>query len=371
MLTPASDETYVVRKPWSLGRRITTAAVAFLGIGSLIFLVAGTNTEGRLAGAGSTFVNPLLQHVSTAYQGYLAADRVDPIRQEGSSGDWTAGATALDYDPIGSMGGLVRLSDPTVNFAATEVPLSQEDLQERGLIQFPVILGAAAPVVNLDLGEAQLALDAPTLSAIYRGEITNWSDPAIAALNPGVTLPEQAIAVRFRSDGSGTSWVFTGYLAQSGTWAAGQAAQLDWPLGEGARGSGGIVEAVAAIPGAIGYSEVGQARRAGLTVINLINASGEVVVPGAATVRAATSVTHWKPGQDVASSPVTEGWPMTALVYVVMRADDRQADRALGFFRFFFAEASRQAEALGYVPLPAEVVAEIEAMWAAILNKQS
>lgn len=371
MLTSGSDGVEVVRKPWSLGRRIATAAVTFLAIGALVFLVAGANTEGRLAGAGSTFVNPVLQRVSTAYQGYLAADRIDVATQQGESGDWTAGATALDYDPVGSIGGLVRLADPVVNFAATEVPVPASELARQGRIQFPLILGAAAPVVNLDLGGHELVLDAPTLAAIYNGEITRWSDPAIASLNPAFTLPDTAIAVRHRSDGSGTTWVFTGYLAQAPGWAAGQGAQIAWPTGEGAEGSRGIIEAVVATPGAIGYAEAGQARRAGLSAVNLINGRGETVAPRAEAVRAATSVAQWKPGQDIAASSATDGWPMTAVVYVVMRADDRQADRALAFFRYFYAEAPRQAGALGYVPLPAEVVREVEAYWSTVFSRQS
>lgn len=358
-----SDGFTVIGKPWSLGRRIAAAAVAFVGIGFLVFAVAGSNPEGRLAGAGSTLANPILQRVSTSYQGYLAADRIDMTRQEGQSGDWTGGASALDYDPVGSVGGLMRLGDPAVTFAVTEVPLAPDELSAQGKVQFPLILGAAAPVANLDLAGADLVLDAKVLATIYRGEITNWSDPAIAALNPAVTLPDQPISVRHRRDGSGTTWTFTGYLAQAANWTGGQAAQVAWPVGEGAEGSRGLIEAVKATPGAIGYAEVGQARRAGLAVIRLIDGAGNVVTPSPASIRAAAGPA---PGQQGAP-----GWPMTATVYVVMRKSDPQNDRALAFFRYFYAEAGRQADALGYVPLPVEVVTEIEAHWALTFNKQS
>lgn len=372
MLTSSSDGAHVVGKPWGLGRRFAASAVAFLGIGALIFLVAGVNTEGRLSGAGSTFVNPILQRVSTAYQGYLAADRVDPTRQEGASGDWTAGATALDYDPVGSVGGLTRLSDPAVGFAATEVPLTPAEMEAKGLIQFPLIIGAAAPVANLDLGGRELTLDAEVLAAIYGGTVTNWSDPAIAALNPGLALPDSPIAVRHRSDGSGTTWTFTGYLAQAPGWTAGRSAQVAWPVGEGAKGSRGIIEAVKATPGAIGYSEAGQARAAGLTVARLVNGAGETLEASPETVRAASIVTGWEPGRETAPASLDQGWPMTALVYVAMRADAPEAERTLAFFRYFYAEAARQAEALGYVPLPPEVVTKIEAYWTSVYNdKQS
>ena len=366
-----SDGFTIVKKPWSLGRRVATAAVAFLSLGFLVFAVAGSNAEGRLAGAGSTLVNPILQKVSTSYQGYLAADRVDPIRQEGRSGDWTGGASALDYDPVGSIGGLARLQDPTIVFAVTEVPLSTEALAAEDKIQFPLILGAAAPIANLTLGGADLALDATALSAIYRGEIVNWSDPAIAALNPGVSLPNQAIAVRYRSDGSGTTWTFTGYLSQAETWAAGQVAQTAWPVGEGAEGSGGIIAAVKAAPGAIGYSEAGQARRAGLSVIRLVNGSRQIIAPSPDAVRAAAASLRWEAGSETVGSSLAPGWPMTATGYVVMRAKNRETARALGFFRYFYAEAARQADALGYVALPAETVKAIEAYWTSAFGEHS
>lgn len=371
MLASGSDGVEIVTRQWGLGRRIATSALAFLGIGFLVFAVAGSNDEGRLVGAGSTLADPILQRVSTAYQGYLAADRIDVTTRQGESNDWTAASSALDYDPVGSVGGLMRLDDPAVTFAVTEVPLSPEDLGAQERTQFPLILGAAAPVVNLDLGGAGLTLDPTVLSAIYRGEITHWSDPAIAALNAGATLPDQRIAVRHRSDGSGTTWTFTGYLAQATTWTAGQAAQLRWPVGEGAKGSRGIIAAVRATPGAIGYAETGQASRAGLTVVRLVNGSGEVVAPEPRTIRIAATVAGWKPGHPVEAASVTKGWPMTATVYVVMRRDDRQNERALSFFRYFYAQAPRQADALGYVPLPAEVVTEIEADWPSSFDRKS
>lgn len=371
MRASESDGMSVVSRPWSLGRRFVTAACVFGAIGFVVFASAGTNTEGRVAGAGSTLVNPILQRVSTSYQGYLAADQVDVTQMQGQSNDWTAGASALDYDPVGSIGGLMRLSDPAVIFAATEIPLSAEELDAEGRVQFPLILGAAAPMVNLDLGGARMVLNADVLAAIYKGEITQWSDPAIAALNTGLALPDTAITVRHRRDGSGTTWTFTGYLAQSARWTAGQAAQIDWTLGEGADGSRGIIEAVKATPGAIGYAEVGQASRAGLSVVSLSNASGEIVEPSPQSIRTAATLVAWQPGQQIAAASVTQGWPMTATVYVVMRKEDSQTERALAFFRYFYTEAPRQADALGYVPLPASVVAEIEASWASLFNIQS
>lgn len=357
MLTSGSDGVSIVSRPWSLTRRILTAAVMFIALGFLVFAAAGSSGDGRISGAGSTLVNPILQRVSTAYQGYLAADRVDLAGQTGESGDWTAGASAIDYDPVGSIGGLVRLADPTVTFAATEVPLTPADLEQRELVQFPLVLGAAAPIANLDLGGRQLALDASVLARIYSGAIKNWNDPAIAALNAGVTLPDQPIVAHHRSDGSGTSWTFTGFLATGSDWPAGQAAQLDWPVGQGVKGSRGMIDAVSATPGALGYAEVGQSRRAGLTVINLIGKDGAVMEPTVPAIRTAS-------GGD-------GGWPMTATVYVVMRADDAQNQRALTFFRYFYAEAARQADILGYVALPPEAVSAVEQHWAETFNTNS
>lgn len=375
MLASHEDGFAVVPKPWSLGRRFAVATLVVLGIGGLVFATAGANTEGRVAGAGSTLVNPILQRVSTSFQGYLAADRVDLTAQAGTSDDWTAGATALDYDPVGSIGGLVRLSDPTVTFAATELPVSAADLEDRGLVQFPLINGAAAPVVNLDLGGAALTLNADLLAGIYTGTITTWNDPAIAALNPGLALPDLGIAVRHRRDGSGTTWTFTGYLARSAAWTAGQGAQIDWALGEAAEGSRGIIVAVNATPGAIGYAEVGQASRAGLGVVQLINGAGETVAPQPQTIRAALSAGFWTAQGGISAQASAAGgdWPMTATVYAVMRRDrdTQQNDRALAFFRYFYAEAPRQADALGYVALPPNVVTEVETYWASAFKPQT
>lgn len=371
MLASGSDGFAVVTGKWSLGRRFAVSALAFVAIGFLIFAVAGSNDEGRLTGAGSTLANPILQQVSTSYQGYLAADRVDVAAQEGESNDWFAGASALNYDPVGSIGGLSRLNDPAVTFAVTEVPVSPEELSSKGWVQFPLILGGVAPVVNLDPGSAGLTLDAAALSAIYRGEIVNWSDPAIAALNPDATLPDQPISVRHRSDGSGSTLTFTSYLAQAATWTEGRAAQVEWPVGEGAKGSSGLIDAVRATSGAIGYVEIGQARRAGLTVARLVNGSGDAVAGEPQSISQAAAVAEWRAGQAVEAASAAEGWPMTATVYVVMRENDRQNGRALSFLRYFYAQASRHAAALGYVPLPAEVVTEIETYWSAVLNPQS
>jgi phosphate transport system substrate-binding protein len=238
-------------------------------------------------------------------------------------------------------------------------------------VQFPLILGGVAPVVNLDPGSVGLTLNAAVLAAIYRGDIANWSDPAIAALNPDATLPDQPISVRHRSDGSGSTLTFTAYLAQAATWTEGRAAQIEWPVGEGAKGSSGLIDAVKATSGAIGYVEIGQARRAGLTVARLVNGSGGVVAGEPQSIRQAAAVADWRAGQAVEAASAAEGWPMTATVYVVMRENDRQNGRALAFLRYFYAQASRHADALGYVPLPAEVVTEIETYWSAVLNPQS
>ena len=375
MLASPDDGGSVQQKPWSLGRRIAVALVMFLGLGFLVFATAGANQEGRLAGAGSTLVNPILQLVSTSYQGYLAADRVDVARQEGSSGDWIAGATALDYDPVGSIGGLARLQDPRVIFAATEVPVAAADLTDRGLVQFPLINGAAAAVTNLDLGGAALTLDANTLAAIFTGKIANWSDPAIAVLNPGVGLPDLPISVFYRADGSGTTWTVTGFLARSAGWTLGQAAKVTWPVGKAADGNSGVIAAVKATPGAIGYAEVGQATRAGLGIVQLINGAGKVVAPTPQTIRAAVEAGGWTSEGGISATAATTGadWPMTATVYIVMRRDQHTAhnDRAVTFFRYFYAEAARVGDALGYVALPDDVIAEVEAYWATSFKPQS
>lgn len=372
MLEHEDTGVSVITKPWSIERRIAVAAIVFLGIGLVVFGAGSSNTEGRMSGAGSTLVNPILQHVSTAYQSYLAADRVDVARQQGTSNDWSAGATALDYDPVGSVGGLVRLADPDLTFAATDVPMAPEKLAADGLFQFPLINGAVVVIANIDTGADLLVLDAEVLTDIFNGSITNWTDPAIAALNPSTKLPNLPIAVRHRSDGSGTTWTFTGYLARSADWVAGQAASLAWPAGEGAQGNRGVIEAVKATPGAIGYAELGQANRSGLPIAQLVNGAGETVAANPQTIRSALASGIWTSAGGIVARPegATGDWPMTATVYVVMR-NSGQADRALGFFRYFYAEAPRVAASLGYVALTPEVVKEVEAYWAAAFQPQS
>jgi phosphate transport system substrate-binding protein len=357
----------------SIARRIVIGAAVVLGLGALIFAAAGGGETGRVAGAGSTFVNPILQRASNAYRGYLAADRVDVAEQSGASGDWVGDASGIDYDPVGSVGGLVRLSDPKVSFAATEVPLSPDELAARGLVQFPLILGAVAPVANLALGDARLTLDAATLGAVYSGAIADWSDPAIAALNPGVAIPPGPITVVHRSDGSGTTFTFTGYLAAGGAWAPGMSPSPDWPVGTGAEGSRGVIAALRDTPGAIGYVEVGQARRAGFAPVALVNAAGAAVEPGAPSIRAAVEGLDWQADPRVASGLGAANrpgaWPMTAVVYVLLHREPgagRDIRRTLSFFDFFYAEAVRSGDALGYVPLPPDAVAAVKAMWAEI-----
>ncbi len=375
MLRSQHEGISVVRQPWSLSRRIVAASLTAIVIGALLFVAAGLNTEGRIAGAGSTLVNPVLQRVSTAYQSYRAADRIDLKNQQGESADWVAGADVIDYDPVGSIGGVVRLSDPAIVFAATDVPLMPAELDERSLVQFPLINGAAAPVANLDLGGVALALDADTLAGIFLGRITNWNDAAIAALNPAVALPDLPIAVKHRADGSGTTWIFTGYLARSVSWTEGQVAHLDWPVGEAAEGTTGVIAAVKATPGAIGYAEIGLAQRAGMDLLSLVNASGMAVAAGPETIRAAAAEGFWSAdsGNSATASAAGGGWPMTATVFIVMRRDAnmRETERALAFFRYFFAEAPRQAGLLGYVALPPAMVSQVEAYWSRVFKPQS
>ena len=188
--------------------------------------------------------------------------------------------SGIQYEPVGSLGGVMRLADPEVDFAVTDYPLSAEALTRLGAVQFPIALGAVAVVHNLDLpaGEA-LRLDAPTVARIYLGQITRWNDPAITALNPGIALPDLAINAVHRSDGSGSTYGFTGYLsAGSPEWAAGPGSgtEIKWPAGAGAERTGGLIDAVRGTPGSIGYVEQGQAQRAGLRIAALGNSAGAV-----------------------------------------------------------------------------------------------
>ena len=259
-----------------------------------------------ISGAGATFPYPIY------------AKWADSYKKETGSG--------LNYQSIGSGGGIKQIKAKTVTFGASDAPLPGKELDESGLAQFPMVMGAIVPVVNLEgIKPGELTLDGPTIARIYLGEVKKWDDPAIAKLNPNAKLPSQAIVPVRRSDGSGTTFNFVYYLAEvSPDWKSkvGVNTAVQWPVGIGAKGNEGVANNVANTKGAIGYVEYAYAKQNKLTHTNMINKAGKTVAPSSASFQAAAANADWnsQPGYGVilANQPGDQSWPMTAATWILL-----------------------------------------------------
>ncbi|MPZ42744.1 MAG: phosphate ABC transporter substrate-binding protein PstS [Betaproteobacteria bacterium] len=316
----------------------------------------------EISGAGATFPYPIYAKWADAY------------KKETGIG--------LNYQSIGSGGGIKQIKAKTVTFGASDAPLSGKDLEETGLVQFPMVMGGIVPVVNLDgITAGELVLDGPTVASIFLGEITNWDDPAIKKLNPSAELPNQAIAVVHRSDGSGTTYNFAYYLAEvSENWKSnvGVNTSLQWRVGIGAKGNEGVANNVANTKSSIGYVEFAYALQNKLTYTNMVNKAGKVVAPTSEAFQAAAANADWKskPGYGVilANQPGDTSWPMTAATWILIYKnpqDPAAAAEALKFFAWCYRNGGKMAEELDYVPMPANVVEDIEKTWAAEIKDAS
>jgi phosphate transport system substrate-binding protein len=335
--------------------RIALTAVALLA-------TSWTAMAADISGAGATFPYPIYAKWADAY------------KKETGIG--------LNYQSIGSGGGIKQIKSKTVTFGASDAPLPGKELDDAGLAQFPMVMGAIVPVVNLDgIKPGELVLDGPTMARMFLGEIKKWDDPAIAKLNPGLKLPSQAIAVVHRSDGSGTTYNFVYYLSDvSADWKSkvGVNTSVQWPLGIGAKGNEGVAQNVSNTKGALGYVEYAYAKQNKLTYTRMVNKSGKVVSPTSETFQAAAASADWKsqPGYGVilANQPGDASWPMTAATWILIYkkpADPVAAGEALKFFAWSYAKGGDMAKALDYVPMPANVVADIQKMWASEIKDSS
>lgn len=335
----------------------TVAATALLAV-TCSFGVTAHATD--ITGAGSSFVYPVMSKWAAAY-----------AKKTGHR---------LNYQSVGSGAGIAQIKAGTIDFGASDAPLSSEDLEKSGLGQFPLVVGGIVPVVNIaGIQSDQITLDGPTLAAIFMGRITRWNDPKIAMLNHGLELPAGKITVVHRSDGSGTSYNFTNYLAKvSPAWAAqvkfGTA--VDWPTGVGGKGNEGVSQYVKQIKGSIGYVEYAYALKNKISWVAMKNASGKVIKPGAETFAAAAATADWPGAQDfnlvMTNAPGAEAWPITATTWVIMYKQPRNAERsvvALDFFKWAFEHGQAEAASLDYVPLPTALTRQIEAYWAAEFNQ--
>jgi phosphate transport system substrate-binding protein len=334
----------------SLGVRSVIAGVAMA-------LVAGAShvaVAADISGAGATFPYPLYAKWADAYQ-----------KQTGNR---------LNYQSIGSGGGIKQIKAGTVTFGASDAPLPGKDLDAAGLAQFPMVMGGIVPVANLDgVKPGELVIDGPTLAKIFLGDIKSWDDPALKALNPGVTLPRQAIAVVHRSDGSGTTFNFAYYLSDvSADWKAkvGFNTSVQWPVGIGAKGNEGVANNVAQTKGAVGYVEYAYALQNKLTYARMVNKAGKVVAPTSQSFQAAAANADWtsQPGYGVilANQPGDTSWPMTAATWILVHkqpTDPAATAEALKFFAWAYKNGTGMAEGLDYVPMPASVIGDVEKSW--------
>ena len=308
-------------------------------------------TSEQVTGAGSTFVYPVLSAWAADYQ-----------KQSG---------TNINYQSIGSGAGIAQVEAGTVDFGATDQPLASEELAKSDLAQFPIVIGGIVAVVNVPgLASGQLKLTGPLLADIYAGRVKNWSDRAIAALNPGVKLPNAAIAVVHRSDGSGTSFNFTHYLSQvSPTWKAGpgEGKTVSWPTGIGGKGNEGVAGYVKQIPNSIGYVEYAYVVQNHMNYALLQNAAGGFVSPSAASFSNAAESADWAAASDfnlvMTNAAGPNAYPITATTFILMPRQPRdkaKSDAALAFFKYALANGQAQAQKLDYVPLPEALAKQIE-----------
>jgi len=305
----------------------------------------------EISGAGATFPDPIYAKWSEAYR-----------RETG---------TGLAYQAIGSAGGIKQIVAKTVTFGASDKPLDQSELDANGLIQFPMIMGGIIPVINVEgIKPGDIVLDGPTLAKIFLGEITQWDDPAIKALNEKIALPALEITVVHRSDGSGTTYNFTNYLAKaSPEWKSkiGFEAAIEWPVGVGAKRNDGVAKSVARTEGAIGYVEYAAAAQHKLTYAAMINKEGKTVAPEMASFQAAAANADWKsvPGYGLmlTDQPGEGSWPITAASFILMQTvaqDAAASSEALKFFDWAYRKGDALAEALDYVPMPDNVVGLVQ-----------
>jgi phosphate transport system substrate-binding protein len=309
-----------------------------------------------ISGAGATFPFPVYAKWADAY------------KKETGNG--------LNYQSIGSGGGIKQIKAKTVTFGATDKPLEAAELADSGLVQFPTVVGGDVPVVNLDgIKPGELVLDGPALAKIFLGEITSWDDPAIKKLNPKAKLPSQAIVVVHRSDGSGTTFIWTDYLSKvSDDWKSkvGASTAVEWPVGLGAKGNEGVANNVTQTKGAIGYLEYAYVKQNNLTYVDIINKSGKPVAPSAESFQAAAANADWanSPGfyQILTDEPGPKSWPVSGATFILIPKapnDPAAAAEALKFFGWAYEKGGKMAEELDYVPLPKTVVALIKKSWAA------
>ncbi len=326
-----------------------------LAVAAASTLLAASAFAQDVTGAGATFPAPLYAKWADAYN--------------------KATNQKINYQSVGSGAGMRQIRGKTVDFGASDIPLSDADLAKDGLIQFPTVIGGVVPVVNVrGITAGQLRLTGQVLGDIYLGKVTKWNDPAITALNPGVPLPDAAIAPVRRADGSGTTFIFTNYLSKvNAEWKSkvGEGSAVNWPTGAGGKGNEGVAAFVQRLPNSIGYVEYSYAVTNKMASVQMRNQAGNFVRPDDASFKAAAAGADWTRSfnQILTEQPGAQSWPITGATFIMMHGKQdkpAQASSALKFFDWAFMNGDAMATELEYVPLPASVKDLVRREWAKI-----
>jgi phosphate transport system substrate-binding protein len=331
--------------------RISRVSVAALAVSALTTI---STFAADITGAGATFPYPIYAKWADAYKK--------------STGN------GLNYQSIGSGGGIKQITAKTVDFGASDMPMKPEDLQKEGLVQFPAIMGGVVPVYNIQgIKPGELKFTGALIADIYLGKVTKWNDAAIAKLNAGVKLPDENITVVHRSDGSGTSFLFTNYLSKTSPefkTTVGEGTSVKWPAGVGGKGNEGVASYVQKINGALGYVEYAYAKQNKLSYGLMQNKAGKFVEPDDVTFKAAAAGADWAsvPGMGVVLTDQSgdKSWPITGASFILMHSSQEKPEagkEVLKFFEWSFKNGGKMAEELDYVPMPEPVVKQIQAAW--------
>jgi phosphate transport system substrate-binding protein len=305
-----------------------------------------------VTGAGATFPAPLYAKWASDYN--------------------KATGVKINYQSVGSGAGLRQIDAKTVDFGASDMPLTDDELSKKALVQFPTVIGGVVPVVNIKgIAPGQLKLTGAVLGDIYLGKITNWTDPAIKALNPSLALPDAAIAPVRRADGSGTSFIFTNYLSKvNAEWKAkvGEGTAVNWPVGAGGKGNEGVAAFVGRLPNSIGYVEYAYVKQNKMVYAQMKNMAGTFVAPDDTAFKAAAAGADWAKTfyQILTEQPGKDSWPITGATFILMhKVQDKpaQATASLKFFAWAYKNGDKVADDLDYVPMPAVVKLSVENAW--------
>lgn len=324
-------------------------------MGAALMSFAALSAAQDVTGAGASFPAPLYSKWAADYN--------------------KATGVKVNYQSVGSGAGLRQIDAKTVDFGASDAPLKDEELAKKGLVQFPTVIGGVVPVVNIKgISSGQLKLSGQVLGDIYLGKITKWTDPAIKALNPGLALPDAAIAPVRRADGSGTSFIFTNYLSKvNAEWKSkvGEGTAVNWPVGAGGKGNEGVAAFVGRLPNSIGYVEYAYVKQNKMTYAQMKNADGNFVSPEDTAFKAAAAGADWAKSfyQILTEQPGKDAWPLTGATFILMhKVQDKpaQAATSLKFFEWAYKNGDKTANGLDYVPMPASVKVVIEKSWSEI-----